>query len=62
MTSATISAKTNEMQPDNAALASGKAKGAAPGAKKPGITFFNGPKKVKEFTKKEQVDMFRGIG
>lgn len=31
-------------------------------AKKAGITLFNGPKKVKEFTKKEQVDMFRGLG
>ena len=24
--------------------------------------FFNGPKKTKEFKKKEQVDMFRGLG
>lgn len=30
--------------------------------KKPGITFFNGTKKAKEFSKKEQVDMFRGLG
>ena len=36
---------------------------AAPAVeKKPGITFFNGPKKVKEFSKKDQVDMFRGLG
>lgn len=62
MTSASISPKTNEMPSDKAALLSGKAKGAAAAEKKPGITFFNGPKKVKEFTKKEQVELFRGIG
>lgn len=62
MTSAAISQKTNEVTPDKAALLSGKAKGSASGAKKPGITFFNGPKKVKEFSKKEQVELFRGIG
>lgn len=62
MTSAALSQKTTEITPDKAALLAGKAKGGAPGANKSGITFFNGPKKVKEFTKKEQVDMFRGIG
>jgi type II secretory pathway component PulF len=62
MTSSAISRKAPEMTPDKASPLSGKAKGSAPGAKKPGITLFNGPKKVKEFSKKEQVDMFRGIG
>jgi type II secretory pathway component PulF len=63
MTSATITQKTVAASPAKPA-----AKNARPGAKgnpqekKPGITFFNGPKKVKEFKKKEQVDMFRGIG
>jgi type II secretory pathway component PulF len=38
------------------------AKGAATDGKKPGISFFNGPKKIKEFSKKDQVDMFRGLG
>jgi type II secretory pathway component PulF len=37
------------------------AKGAAEG-KKPAFSFLNGTKKIKEFTKKEQVDMFRGLG
>lgn len=61
MTSATISPKTAgsvEAKPSPARKATGK---AVP-EKKPGITFFNGPKKIKEFSKKEQVDMFRGLG
>ena len=63
MTSATITQKTVAASPakpveKNARLG---AKGGSQ-EKKPGITFFNGPKKVKEFKKKEQVDMFRGIG
>jgi len=61
MTSATLSPKTAgaaEKATSPPAAAKGK---AAPG-KKPGITFFNGPKKIKEFSKKEQVDMFRGLG
>lgn len=36
---------------------------AAPAApEKKQITFFNGPKKVREFKKRELVDMFRGLG
>lgn len=62
MTNAAISPKTTETPPEKADPLSGRAKGSAPEARKPGITFFNGPKKAKEFTKKDQVDMFRGIG
>jgi len=62
MINATASRKTSESPPDKADPLSRKEKGAALEAKKPGITFFNGPKKPKEFTKKQQVDMFRGIG
>lgn len=64
MTSATITAKTAATPPAKPASANNRkvgSKGAAP-EKKPGITFFNGPKKIKEFSKKEQVDMFRGLG
>lgn len=62
MTSATITQKT--LPAAKPPAPNGKAAGAKTGApeKKPGITFFNGPKKVKEFKKKQQVDMFRGIG
>ncbi len=42
-------------------VSAGPGKGG-PAPKPAGISFFNGPKKVKEFSKKEQVDMFRGIG
>lgn len=61
MTSATISPKTagSEATPAHAKAAP---KGKAAPEKKPGISLFSGPKKVKEFTKKEQVDMFRGLG
>ncbi len=60
MTSAAISQKSAATPP--ATPASPNAKAGAAGEKKPGITFFNGPKRIKEFSKKEQVDMFRGLG
>ncbi len=63
MTSASISpqaAVATHATPPAAPKAAAAGK-TAPG-KKPPITFFNGPKKTKEFTKKEQVDMFRGLG
>lgn len=62
MTNASASRKTSETPSDKADPLSRKEKGGALEAKKPGITFFNGPKKPKEFNKKQQVDMFRGIG
>lgn len=62
MTNATSSSKTSETPPDKANPLSRKDKGVALETKKPGITFFNGAKKLKEFNKKQQVDMFRGIG
>ncbi|QTN33786.1 type II secretion system F family protein [Akkermansiaceae bacterium] len=63
MTSAAITQKTAPPA-SSPASPNGKAADAKAGGKekKPGISFFNGPKKVKEFSKKEQVDMFRGIG
>ena len=62
MTSAAISAKTATpaAKPQSPAPAGAKA-GAKPPEKK-GITFFDGPKKIKEFSPKTQVDMFRGLG
>lgn len=54
MTSAAISQKNADQ---SAAKSSAPAK-----PEKKQITFFNGPKKVKEFKRKEQVDMFRGLG
>lgn len=65
MTSAAITQKTATPPPVKPAKPKAKAAGAKAGSipeKKPGITFFNGPKKVKEFSNKEQVDMFRGLG
>lgn len=65
MTSAAITQKTATPPPVKPAKPIAKAAGAKAGSipeKKPGITFFNGPKKVKEFSNKEQVDMFRGLG
>jgi type II secretory pathway component PulF len=62
MTKDALSPKIPEMPPGKAAPLSPKEKGSAPEAKKPGITFFSGPKKVKEFSKKQQVDLYRGIG
>ncbi len=64
MTNAAIATKTAEKPlttpaPEKGAAAKGK---ATPKPKPGGITFFNGPKKIKEFSKKEQVEMFRGIG
>lgn len=66
MTSASISQKSpaaaqaNSKGPANGD-ALGKNNSATP-QKKGQISFFNGPKKIKEFTKKEQVGMFRGLG
>lgn len=58
MTSATLTSKPSASQ--------ASAKKASPskldGKKPKGITFFDGPKKTKEFDKKTQVDMFRGLG
>ena len=65
MTSAAITQKTATPPPVKPAKPIAKAAGAKAGSipeKNPGITFFNGPKKVKEFSNKEQVDMFRGLG
>ncbi len=60
MTSATISTKAPAPAEATPKTYPVKGKGAA--EKKAGITFFNGPKKIREFSRKEQVDMFRGIG
>lgn len=57
MTSATLTKNT----PDTTGNTSGGKASTTP-EKKGQITFFNGPKKTKEFSKKEQVDMFRGLG
>ncbi|MBC7980471.1 MAG: type II secretion system F family protein [Armatimonadetes bacterium] len=65
MTSATISPKTAEKSAMPGQAPSAKSHHAVKKGspeKKPGITLFNGPKKIKEFSKKEQVDMFRGLG
>jgi len=63
MTSATIPSKTaDDAKNPLTAPKPGGGKGKAVPEKKPGITFFNGSKKTKEFSKKEQVDMFRGLG
>ena len=65
MTSAAITTKTAATpgaKPGSPTSGGAGAKGGASKEKKPGITFFNGPKRIKEFKKKEQVDMFRGLG
>jgi len=62
MTSATISPKTAASPQPPASLGKSAKGASAPPAKPAGITFFKGPKKVKEFSKKEQVGMFRGLG
>lgn len=66
MTSATASQKnpTSSQSASKPAANGGSpsAKGGPTAAKKGQITFFNGAKKTKEFSKKEQVDMFRGLG
>ncbi|MFK7851109.1 MAG: type II secretion system F family protein [Akkermansiaceae bacterium] len=66
MTSATITQKSPAGAKPSAKITSKdklSVKGKAASTEKKGqITFFNGPKKVKEFTKKEQVAMFRGLG
>ena len=63
MTSATIPSKTADNAKNRVtAPQSGGVKGKAVPGKKPGITFSKGEKKIKEFSKKEQVDMFRGLG
>ncbi|RYD39832.1 MAG: hypothetical protein EOP85_15280, partial [Verrucomicrobiaceae bacterium] len=55
MTSATTTAQTTPP--------AANAKPGAPAAPQKGLLgALNKPKKVKEFTKKEQVDMFRGLG
>ncbi len=62
MTSATISPKTAASPQPPASLGKSAKGASAPPAKPSGITFFKGSKKVKEFSKKEQVGMFRGLG
>ncbi len=62
MTSTAISAKNAPIaaKPQAVATAGGKV-GAKPPEKK-GITFFDKPDKIREFSAKTQVDMFRGLG
>ncbi len=62
MTSAAISAKNAPpAAKPQAPTAAGAKEGAKPPEKK-GITFFDNPNKIREFSAKTQVDMFRGLG
>lgn len=63
MTSAAITQKTAATPQSGTprSKAAAGAKGAVE-AKQSGFSFLNRTKKIKEFTKKEQVDMFRGLG
>lgn len=62
MTSATISTKTDPTTGRSTKLQKGPARDSAFNKPVKGPSFFNQPKKIQEFKKKQQVEMFRGLG